>query len=158
MFIFLFRCVILFLLIGIAFFPIIDIYNKILIDMSHFFISESVSLRNFGSDIEISTSSPTSLSPMYLDSLTLYSGMIIALSVVLAAVGITLINRMISLVVIFSLCLFFQVVGISYVASSLNLGQEPNLFSVGWTLLPAFIVSIWAYIFWISKLKKRYDS
>ena len=153
--VFLFRCVVLLILIGIVFFTLMETYNSVLIEISMPFTPDSVILRHFGSDIQLNFVGSNSSEILYLNSFTLQFGMIISLSVVFAAVGISLTNRIVSFVMMFFISLFLQVSGIVYIAYSLNNSRDPSWFAVGWVLFPAFIVTVWSYVLWLKKLPKR---
>ena len=110
-----------------------------------------MTLRHFGSDIQLNFKGSNSSESLYLNSFTLYFGMIFSFSVVLAAVGISILNSIFSLVLMFFMSLFLQVSGIVYVAHCLGNSRDPNWFAVGWVLFPTFIVAVWAYFFWFKK-------
>ena len=149
--VFLFRCITLLVLIGIVFFTIMETYNDVLIKISRIWTPDFVTLRHFGSDIQLNFNGSNSSESLYLNSFTLYFGMIFSFSVVLAAVGISIINRIFSLALMFFMSLFLQVSGIVYVAHCLGNSRDPNWFAVGWVLFPTFIVAVWAYFFWFKK-------
>ena len=153
--VFLFRCIILLVLIGIVFFTMMETYNGVLIKISSIWMHGSITLRNFGSDIQLNFMGSNSSESLYLNSFTLYFGMIFSFSVIFAAVGISIFNRIFSFLMMFFVSLVLQVSGIVYVAHCLGNSRDPNWFAVGWVLFPTFIVAVWVYFFWFKNTSNQ---
>ncbi|MEC8890330.1 MAG: hypothetical protein VX426_01185 [Chloroflexota bacterium] len=156
---FVFRSIVLLVLLGIVCLVMVDQFNLILIKAASPFIPVGSTLRTFGTYIEISSTRSGATSPLYLDSLTLYSGTILMITVVLSAVGLRLRERLVSLGILTSLGLVIQLVGIVLLSEGIEAasdmgnpgfsGSRPfNVFSVGWSLVPAIITAVWCYLFW----------
>ena len=156
---FVFRSIVLLVLLGILCLVMVEQFNLFLIKAANPFIPVRITLRTFGTYIEISSAGPGATSPLYVNSLTIYSGTILMITVALSAVGLRLSERLISLGVLTTLGLVIQVVGIILLsegieaASDINYSgysesRQFNVFSVGWSLVPAIISAAWCYLFW----------
>ena len=156
---FAFRSIVLLVLLGIMCLVMLEQFNLLLIKAAKPFIPVEISLRTFGTYIEISSTGPGEKPPMYVDSLTIYSGTILMITVALSAVGLGFGERLISLVILTTLGLVIQVVGIVLLSegieavtdnnySGFSESRPFNAFSIGWSLLPAIISAMWCYLFW----------
>ena len=137
----------------------VEQFNLLLIKAARPFIPIEISLRTFGTYIEISSTGPGVKSPLYVDSLTIYSGAILMITVALSAVGLRLGERLMSLGILTTLGLVIQVVGIVLLSEGIEAASDNyyagfsesrpfNVFSVGWSLVPAIITAVWCYLFW----------
>ena len=156
---FAFRSIVLLVLLGILCLVMVEQFNLFLIKAANPFIPVRITLRTFGTYIEISSAGPSATSPLYVNSLTIYSGTILMITVALSAVGLRLSERLISLGVLTTLGLVIQVIGIVLISegieadsdisySGFSESRQFNVFSVGWSLVPAIISAAWCYLFW----------
>ena len=81
------------------------------------------------------------------------------ITVALSAVGLRLSERLISLGILTTLGLVIQVIGIVLISEGIEADSDIsysgfpessqfNVFSIGWSLVPAIISAVWCYLFW----------
>ena len=155
-----FRALVLLLLVPIVWLTVAERYNDMLVALSRGLLPGNLSLDSAGGHILIQYSSAAP--PISIDGFTLHYGLVLLTVLVLAAVGLGVIERLGWLLAMGVGVFVLHVVGVGLLARGVAWAAGSNspessstvvfsIFAVLWGLLPAIIGGAWAFAYWLPR-------
>ena len=156
-----FRALVLLLLVPLAWITVAHKYNEALVALAQPLLPGDLSLRAL--DTHISIERTAGAAPVSIDGFTLHYGLILLTVLVLAAVGIGVLQR-IGWLVGFGIGVYIlHVVGVVLLARGVAWAAEGgpgagsdtmvfSVFAVFWGLLPPLIGGAWAFLYWLPRV------
>ncbi len=130
-------------------------YNSVLATASEALLPDSYSVGVAGSHILFEHDDLAI--PVSIDGYTLHYGLILVSILVLAAVGINLVPRLLSLVGMAASILVLHIIGVTLLAFGVAWAANGDdtlvfsIFAVFWGLLPAALGGAWSVMYWIPR-------
>lgn len=158
------RALVLLLLVSMLWISVAKRYNEGIISLARPLLPDDVSIRVLGSHILVENQA---LVPsLSIDALTLHSGLVLMVVLVLAAVGVGVRSRLAWLLAMVCGAFLLHIVGVALLsrgvvwAASASAPSEAgrlvfSLFAVFWGLLPAVMAGLWCFLYWIPRLRGR---
>lgn len=159
-----FRALVLVLLLPLLWITMAARYNDLLAAAANLLVPDDLTLRAVGSHILIVH--PLLTPPVSVDALTLHFGLILLGVLVLAAVGLGVVERVGWLIAMGAGLFALHVVALALLTRGLLWAYgEPapetgdtlvfSLFAVFWGLLPPVIGGAWCLLYWLPRLRER---
>ena len=162
-----FRALVLVLLLPLLWISMAAGYNDLLSAAANLLVPDDLTLRAVGSHILLGHPLITPL--VSVDALTLHFGLILLWVLVLAAVGLGVVERAGWLIAMGAGLFALHVLALALLSHGLlwAYGQSApesgdtlvfSLFAVFWGLLPPVIGGAWCFLYWLPRLPKRSES